>query len=284
MRHRTPPASIAELHERLSAACPDLPPRLRQCAEHVARHPDGIPVSTAAQVAAAAGVPPATLVRFCQVMGFDGFSQMQRLFRAAHPGQRPDYATRLDMLRRSGAQMPGALLAQFVEAGRDSLAGLIDAVRPEDLEAATAALAAARMIHVAGHRRVFGVAHYLAYVFEQMGVPAMLHAGPGGLEAGTALQPGDALIAISHAPYTDDTVALAARACARGLPVIALTDAATSPLVPHSRAVLRAAEFDVGDFRPLAASVTLAIALATAVGTRRRSDADFFGCSRGEME
>ncbi len=101
-----------------------LPRRLQQCADHVARHLDTIALSTVAQVAQGAGVPPSAVMRFCQIMGFSGFAEMQRLFRRALSRAAPDYATRLANLKAAGRGQPAALVAEFVEAGRLSMEGL----------------------------------------------------------------------------------------------------------------------------------------------------------------
>ncbi|MDP2739184.1 MAG: RpiR family transcriptional regulator, partial [Pseudorhodobacter sp.] len=70
------PASVEEFRERLALILDTLPKRLRQCAEHIAANSDRIAVSTVAELAAVAEVPPSALMRFCQIMGFSGFSEM----------------------------------------------------------------------------------------------------------------------------------------------------------------------------------------------------------------
>jgi DNA-binding MurR/RpiR family transcriptional regulator len=134
---------------------------------------------------------------------------------------------------------------------------------------AVAMLAAAQTVHVVGLRRAFPVATYLAYVFEKMSVPAMLHDGVGKLDHRFAMRPGDALLGITFAPYSEETLALAQDAQARGLPVVGLTDRMTSPLVRLSDAVITVPEVDFGAFRSLSATIAMAISLAVAVGTAR---------------
>ncbi len=51
-------------------------------------------MSTVAEMAEAAGVQPSAFMRFCQIMGFSGYSEMQRLFRESYVGGWPDYSTR----------------------------------------------------------------------------------------------------------------------------------------------------------------------------------------------
>lgn len=263
------PATIEEFRERLTALTDTLPRRLRQCADHIAANIDRIAVSTVAELAAGADVPPSALMRFCQIMGYSGFSEMQKLFRDAYSPGFPDYSTRLKNLKEGGAGSPSALLGEFIEAGRLSLEALAKTADEAALAVAVQVLAGAETVHVIGLRRAFPVATYLAYVFEKMQVPAMLHDGVGKLDHRFALRQGDAVLAITFAPYSEETIALAQDARDRGLPVVALTDRLTSPLARTSDAVLTVPEVDFGAFRSLSATIALAITLAVAVGSAR---------------
>ncbi|WP_062226762.1 MurR/RpiR family transcriptional regulator [Aureimonas frigidaquae] len=264
-----PPQTMDDFRERLLAIADTLPRRLRQCADLVARAPERIAVSTVAELAAAADVPPSAFVRFCQLFGFSGFSEMQKLFREAHAPRWPDYATRLESLRRQGHDSPSALLAEFVEAGRHSLADLANALDNAALDEAVEVLAQARTIHLVGFRRVFPVVSYMAYALEKMEIPAVLHGAVGHFDTRHAMLEGDALVAVTFAPYTPATVDLAAYAAERGLPVVAITDTMTSPLWRVKATRLSVAEVDVGAFRALAATLSLATALVVATGARR---------------
>lgn len=263
------PQSVDAFHQRLQAVSESLPKRLRQCATYLAAHGDRIALSTVAELAQAAGVQPSALIRFCQIMGFTGFSEMQRLFRDSYAPAWPDYATRLQNLGESGADSPAALLGQFIEAGRVSLEKLEKNADPALLDAATNALSTANMVHIIGYRRAFAVAAYLDYAFDKMAVPCLLHDGMGRLDRRHALRPGDALLAISFAPYSPETVELAEHAHTLGLPVVAITDTVLSPLSPLANPALCVTEVDFGAFRALSATLALALALAVSVGSRR---------------
>jgi DNA-binding MurR/RpiR family transcriptional regulator len=208
-------------------------------------------------------------MRFCKIMGFSGYAEMQRLFRRALSRAAPDYATRLANLKASGAGQPAALVAEFIEAGRQSMERLAENLDETVLEQAVGHLSGARMIHLAGFRRSFPVAAYLAYVCDKLGLPAMLHDGVAGLAQGSALQPGDALLAITFAPYSEETLALARRARAAGLPVVVVTDPPAAPLSGLAATIVTVTEVDFGAFRSLSATIALALALAVAVATRR---------------
>lgn len=263
------PSSIKEFEERLIEVSEGLPKRLRQCADYVAANKDRIAVSTVAEMADSAGVQPSAFMRFCQILGFSGFSEMQRLFRDSYVGGWPDYSTRLQHLREKAEGSPPALLAEFVEAGRASLENLLKTIEPQPLEQAVAVLAKAQMIHIIGMRRSFPVASYMAYAFEKMKVPAMLHSAVGRLDNSSAVRNGDALLAITFSPYTTDTIEMVEAVSARGIPVVAITDTIVSPLRKFPATVLSVSEVDFGAFRSLSATLCLAIALSVAVGTAR---------------
>jgi DNA-binding MurR/RpiR family transcriptional regulator len=268
-----PPATVEEFSARLETLRGDLPRRLKQCADHVAGHLDAIALSTVAEVARAADVPPSAMMRFCQILGFSGYAEMQRLFRRALAKAPPDYATRLQKLKAEGPGRPAALVAEFVEAGRLSIEGLARDLDEAKLDQAVSLLSQARTIHLAGYRRSFPVASYLAYVCDRLGLPAILHDGVAGLAQTAALQPGDALLAITFAPYADETLALIRHARGMGIAVVCLTDPAAgragAPLHGMADTLLAVTEVDFGAFRSLSATIALALAVAVAVAARR---------------
>ena len=154
MNHSQPPETIDALFARLHEGSVELPKRLRQCAAFVLLNPDRIAVSTVSELAEMAEVQPSAFVRFCQVLGFSGFSALQRLFREAYAQRQwPDYTTRLDMLHARADDSPAALFGEFVSAGHSSLENLLVSLDINDLEAAVELIAEADVIHVAGFRR-----------------------------------------------------------------------------------------------------------------------------------
>ena len=270
MTKTTAPRTVGEFSARLLEISEGLPKRLRQCADYVGRNTDIIAVSTVAELSESAGVQPSAFMRFCSLMGFSGFSEMQRLFRDTQLQRWPDYSTRLENLRASGEESPSALLAEFVDAGRVSLENLAVTIDAQTLETAVAAIAKAPMIHIMGLSRALPVATYLAYALEKMDVPAMLHGKFGNLNHRHAILPDDVLIIITFAPYSQETLDLAAFANVKGNKIVAITDAPSSQLHALRVMMLNVSEEDVGAFRALAAPLSLAITLAVAVGARRK--------------
>lgn len=264
------PRDLNQFNQKLLEISEGLPKRLRQCADYVGRNTDIIAISTVADLSKGAGVQPSAFMRFCSLMGFSGYSEMQRLFRETHTQRWPDYSTRLKNLRANDGESPLALLADFADAGRISLENLTRTIDEDTLEHAVAELAEAPMIHIVGLSRAFPVATYLAYAFEKMDVPAMLHGKLGNLQCRHAILPKDVLIVVTFAPYSQESLEIATYAHAKQNKIVAITDNLNSQLHALGAMILSVSEEDVGAFRALAAPLSLAITLAVAVGTRRK--------------
>ena len=99
--------------------------------------------------------------------------------------------------------------------------------------------------------------------------PVVLHDRTGELDRARLMAPGDALLAVSFAPYTPQTIALASLAVSNNLTVVAVTDHRLSPLTELAHVSLLVEERDLGAFRSLSATFCLATTLAVAVGAHR---------------
>ena len=264
------PASVSELVERLDGIGGTLPKRLVQCADFLRHNIHLVAVSTVADLATGAGVQPSAFMRFCQALGFAGYSDMQALFRAEYTQLRPDYTERLSQLRDRGDGRPASLAASLAEAGHKSLVSLVNDLDEERLTEACAILAAAGTIHLVGLRRAYAIVSYMGYMLDKMQVPTVIHRTSGQIESDHAIRPGDALFAVSFAPFSQETLQLANRVATRGIPVVALSDTSDCPLTDDARVTLIAREVDVGAFRVPTAAMTLATSLAVAVGGMRK--------------
>jgi DNA-binding MurR/RpiR family transcriptional regulator len=268
-----PPESFDHFQRRLIEIEPHLPKRLRQAAAYALAHPDEFALSTASALARDAEVQASTLVRLAQTLGFAGFSDLQELFRARLRNRWPDYSERLRALQENARDSgdPTHLLFGFADSAAASIARLRNNVQGPELDQAVALLARAGTIHCLGQRRSFCVAHDLTYAFSQLGIPCSLIDNVGGLgpEQLAQADADDALIAVSFSPYAPFTVELAKRAQRAGVPIVAVTDSALSPLAGPANVRFEVVESDFGSFRSLSATFCLAMTLAVAVGEKR---------------
>jgi DNA-binding MurR/RpiR family transcriptional regulator len=268
-----PPRDFESLRAMIITRRQSLPKRLAQVAAHTLDNPDEIAFGTAASIAAAADVQPSTLVRFAQHFGFEGFSDLQRIFRDRLKERTSSYEERLTALRAgAGAgSHEGAILDGFLDAARRSLDRLSHGLDAPKLERAVAILAGARTIHLIARRRSYPISTYMAYAFGKLGIPCTLIGSPVGIDAETLALAGegDAAVAISFSPYASETADHARALAARGVPVVAITDSAFSPLAGCATEWFEVAEADFAGFRSLSATMALAMALTVSVAERR---------------
>ncbi len=248
-----------------------LPKRLAQIAAYALDNPDEIAFGTAASIAASAGVQPSTLVRFSQHLGFDGFTSLQAVFRERLRGERSSYHERLQNLRDEGGTGSRVLLDGFAAAAAKSLDALTRGLDQSILDRAVGILAPADTIFVVARRRSFPVAAYLAYALGKLEIRNQLIDSSAGLdpEVLSFATKRDAVLAVSFSPYAPPTVESARNAVARGVPVVAITDSAFSPLAQTATAWFEVAEADFAGFRSLSATFALAMTLAVAVAEKR---------------
>jgi DNA-binding MurR/RpiR family transcriptional regulator len=266
--------SFEQLKGELSRSYPALSPQLQRIASYALEHPHDMALDTVATLARGAGVQPSAMVRFAQALGYDGFSDLQRVFRGRlversnAPGLH-NYRERVAAFRadqpRSG---PQGVLAQFVADGIAALERLPEQVPAADLAAAVRILAGARTIYTLGHRRSFSVAYYLAYGLTQLDLNAQLLDSMAGMlrDKAELIGPKDALVVMSFRNYTQEVIEVAQACHARKVPVIAITDTAISPLARHARVCFQIEEKPSKFFGQLAAPVCFAQALVVAVG------------------
>ena len=257
--------AITERYDKLSK-------RLKQVAEYAIAHPDDMALETIVVIASRAKVPPSSLIRFSKAFGYDGFTQMQRLFRDRLMSHAPTYGERIRRLSEGsmpdGRSMPSMILHDVADAGVEGLERLRQDVPLERLEAAIEMLSRNRMTYVVAQRRAFPVAVYLAYLLNEFDRPARLLDGIGGLleQQVRAISRDDTLIAVSFQPYAPDVVSMVERCHDKGVPLIALTDGPLSPIARLADVSFEIVESEAHGFRPPSAAMCLALTLAISLG------------------
>ena len=276
MKTEPHPRTYDELRAEISARHSNLSRRLQQIAEYALENPNDMALETVAVIADRADVHPSSLIRFGNAFGYDGFSDMQRVFRSRLVDRLPSYSERIKTLRSAAEDGDGAVnaLDHFAEAGIRALEHLRDETRPDSLETAIDILAAAEIVHVVAQRRAFPVAAYLAYALSHLDCRAHLLDSIGGMlgEQVHTMAPGDALLAVSYKPYAPETLKTVQAAKEAGIPIVGITDNPLSPLTPLATISFEVEEAQVQSFRSLTASMCLAMSLVVGLGQKIAAD------------
>jgi DNA-binding MurR/RpiR family transcriptional regulator len=253
-----------------------MPKRLAQVAAFALGNPDEIAFGTTASIATAADVQPSTLVRLAHHLGYEGFSDLQSIFRERLRDRTLSYEERLITLEQSGIEDEEAgILSGFLSAASQSVNKLAATIETDTFAKAVDVLAAAETIYLIAKRRSYPLTAHMTYAFSKLKIRHQIVASPNGIDGELArfATERDAAIAASFSPYAADSLAQAQDLAARNVPVIAITDSAFSPLTACATHWFEVAEADFAGFRSLSASMALIMAFPVAIAERRRKDA-----------
>jgi len=287
-----PPTTSEQLRAAILNRYDTLSKRLKQIARYMLDDPNAVALETLAVLSERCGVQPSApsaIVRFAKLFGFEGASQMQRLFRDGLLSATAslEYAERIRQFAQTadGASVndPTKVLAEFVAGNVLALQHLEEAIDPQQLGAAVRLIGEARTVFVAGFRRSFPVAAYLAYSLHQVDKQTVFIDSIGGMTRQQIHSIGadDLLLVVSYHPYAEEAVQLIEIATGHQCKVLSISDSPVSPIARSASLMLQVKEAEVRQFRSLSASMCLAqslvIGYAFATATTTRNDSALSG-------
>jgi DNA-binding MurR/RpiR family transcriptional regulator len=261
------PETLDQLVEQIELQHAGMPKRLREIGNFALGHPEAIALSTLSELAAETDIATSAFVRFAQTLGFDGFSQMQAVFRQQVRSSWPQYASRLsEMAQVDTEDHFEALSISAVE----SINRLSKSISLASLDEAAETLAHAETIWLAASGRAKPVKVYIAYLLTKLGVRTqeIQEAPAQAMRELDLIGKRDVLFVVSFSPYGELTVNLARTAHQQGVPVVAITDTTVSPVALG--ATLLVSEENLFGFRSLCATMNLAQCLAIETGLKRK--------------
>ena len=269
------PQTVEEFHALIVAQQPHLSARLKLVAVYLVEHPQQIAFNTLAEIAEKAGVHASTLVRFANYFGFDGFSEVQRLYKNQIIDHPSNYRERISQLKKvdgNGEVTPALLLHDFAEGNGLALGLLQQQIKPEVLDATVQALANANEIFICGVRRMYPAAVYMDYALSQMDVRCHVIDGQGAMapEQMKWINADSVLVAITFNPYGQTTTESVHFAREKGAKIVLITDSELCPQTQIADHVLIVREADVRGFRSLNSTLCLVQTLCVALGYRRQ--------------
>ena len=260
--------SVDELIEKIAAAYESLPRQLKSIASYVEQHRSSVMVDRVSDIAQACNVHPSAVVRFSKHFGFSGFSEMQAIFRQAYTEQVAPIQSYQQRVRKlitsSRARLRGSDIArEFIDGSRHGLDELASGLDTDAFNEALDLLVRAKAIYIAGVRRSFAAASYLAYALQHTRKRVILAPGLGGMhrEQISSIRKGDALVAISFLPYGKETQYCVRMSHYNKASTLLITDSQMSPLARFASVLLTVREGNAFGFRSLTNTMCLCQAL-----------------------
>jgi DNA-binding MurR/RpiR family transcriptional regulator len=256
-----------------------LPPKLQLAARYILDRPDDVALLSMREQARHAGVPPATMTRLAQRLGFDGYDAVRALYAGAVRDGTLDFAGRAGagFTGKAGAQVEAqklrgerALAADMVQSLGQEIARLAEPAALSQLVAAADRLHKAQRIYCLGLRACHSAAWHFHYMLSLLGDKTVMldDAGGTGLDALRDAGRGDVVLAASVEPYARATVEAVRYAAGEGVPVVALTDSEVSPLAQLASATILVATDSPSFFHSMTPMLAVTEILAALVAGR----------------
>lgn len=274
-----PPATEEALIQAIARDFESLSRQLKAIARHVEQHRSQLGIQSIQEVASQCEVQPSAVVRFAKHFGFTGFTALQKLFRdglAQQISPSRNYQSRIRQAIESGARdLSSAEIAHALIGG--GIAGMEElqrSLQEPAFEDSVKLLAEADSIWLMASRRSFAVSTYLAYALQHTDKRIHHITSAGSMQEGQlrGMRPQDVLIAVSFAPYAEETESIVRQAHERGARIIAITDSRLSPLARFATCSLLVQETSVFGFRALTNSMAVAQSLFMALAYRLELD------------
>ena len=274
-----PPATEEALIQAIARDFESLSRQLKAIARHVEQHRSQLGIQSIQEVATLCEVQPSAVVRFAKHFGFTGFTALQKLFRdglAQQISPSRNYQSRIRQAIESGARdLSSAEIAHALIGG--GIAGMEElqrSLQEPAFEDSVNLLAQADSIWLMASRRSFAVSTYLAYALQHTDKRIHHITSSGSMQEGQlrGMRPQDVLIAVSFAPYAEETESIVRQAHVRGARIIAITDSRLSPLARFATCSLLVQETSVFGFRALTNSMAVAQSLFLALAYRLELD------------
>jgi DNA-binding MurR/RpiR family transcriptional regulator len=261
-----------ELRSHIAAGYESLSVQLKKIARYVEEHGDHIGLDGVQEMASQCGVQPSAVIRFAKHFGFSGFSEMQALFRQGISRQiapTRNYQARIREAIESGSRrLTSAEIAhEFMAGSLGAMQELQQQLDEQAFEAAVKQLADTDCIWIAAARRSFPVAAYLDYALQHTEKRVHMVSGVGSMYMGQvrSVRAGDVMIAISFAPYAEETLACVEMAKERGARVLAIADSRMCQLARKADVALLVKDNATFGFRALTSTMGLAQSLFIAL-------------------
>jgi DNA-binding MurR/RpiR family transcriptional regulator len=225
--------------------------------------------ASAEDVGRRAGVDAATVVRFSQLLGYDGYAGLRDDVR----GSVPQFLTALEKVSRTvgEAHEAGDVIADVIARDIGNIQETARLNPPDALQAAIRAVDSATWVFVLGSGIAAYLAEILAHQLSLVGVPVQRTPrtiSEASVDIAAAGQ-GDTVVVIGLWRYLRDQVRLFEAARDAGATTVAVTDSKLSPLAAQADFLLIAAT-ETPELTPsVTAIVTLGNVLATGVALAR---------------
>ncbi len=220
------------IEERISKNYAGLSDKLQLAADYVAENPIDIATRSLRSVASTSGVSPATFSRLARALGYNDYEQLREDGRAAMGRKMESFSDRAHALRSSSRPPEGRVYLHRQAAACIANIEFLDRdVSNAQLEAGVNTLHEAGSVLLVGSLGSSGFVDYFSYLTHWFSGKWSV-AGRNGTTLAAAMAQlgrGDAILALSKAPYARRTISALRASKEKGVATVVITDSHSSP-------------------------------------------------------
>lgn len=218
-----------DIKEKIRKSYTKLPANQKKIADYFVDHFDEIPFLNVQQIAANTDSSDASIVRFAQRVGFEGFKELQEEIGKTLQNR----LQHVDLFTVPASEsMQNDILTSIAQQDVKNINDTLALIERDRFEKAVELILTARHVHTAGLGISYLLAEMLSYQLMQVGISssALRQGSTVFAEQVLYFQPNDLLITFSFPPYSVETIDTARIAHERGNTVISITDKMNAPI------------------------------------------------------
>jgi DNA-binding MurR/RpiR family transcriptional regulator len=261
-----------ELIDKIQSRFDSLSKNQKKIADFVIDNFDSVPFIDINEISKKLGLSVASVVRFCQSIGFSGFSE----FKTAVSESLKKHLNNKEIFSLIDKhKIPNDILSSVANLDVKNINDTLILIDRKVFDYVIEEIVKSHKVYTAGLGISYLLAEILSYQLNQVGVDASVlkHTHTLFHEQVLYMTKKDLLICLSFPPYSKETISVAEFAQKKGIKVISITNRPTAPISIFSDAVLTVKSENMLFTNSFAAISVLINAMATACAVKNESKA-----------
>jgi DNA-binding MurR/RpiR family transcriptional regulator len=258
----------AEIVERIKTSLDGMSVQMQAAARFIMDQPSEVALLSMREQARKAGVPPATMMRLAQRLGFSGYQDLKDAYVEAIRDNLAWFSGRaVNMLNRREQIGEVALITETVNSISQAVGDLNRPANVDALISAADILEKSRSVYCIGARATFPVAFLFDYTQRYYSDKVHLLEGPGGsgIDLMHRITNKDALLAVSLSPYANSTHRAGAK-------IVAITDSEFAPVARLANVAMLVSAQSPSFFDTISPALAAAEVLVALLASRGGAD------------
>jgi len=260
-------ADKQDLINRINSKFKKMSKSQKLISEYIINNYDKAAFMTASRLGEIVGVSESTVVRFANMLGYDGYPNLQKALQELIRNK----LTTVQRIEMSSELDQSMILKNVLKADMNNIRRTIEEADSQAFDQVINSILNARNIYVLGLRSAAPLAqfmgYYLSFIFNNVRI---VTSGVNDIfEQLIHINNEDLLIGISYPRYATRTIEAMSFAKERGATTVALTDSSLSPLASYSDYILLARSDMASFVDSLVAPLSLINALIVGIGMKK---------------